>query len=157
MSEENEVVVEGRFGEVRVLPSKALFFPQGILGFEEAKGFALTEFSSPKMNEHFRLLQSLDNASLSFITLPVGIDNSIIEEADILKISEEIGVSAEHILITLIASPAKVDGMMRVSVNAKAPIIIDAENRLACQYVFSHDKYAMKHDISAMFARKNVA
>lgn len=150
--EDKEVTVEGRFGAVTANVSKALYFPHGVLGFEEAKGFVLTEFPTPKMNEHFRLLQSLDKGELSFIAMPMGLENGVIASEDLTKACDEIGVVAEKVIVALIASPVKVDGVMQVTVNAKAPILIDAETRMGCQFVFSHDKYDMKHDVSAVIA-----
>src|SRR5690554_4772706 len=69
--------IETRFGQVRVYRNQPIIFPTGMLGMPEKNQFCLTTLPSPKM-ARFKLLQSLEDDTLSFLTLPVDVANPIL-------------------------------------------------------------------------------
>ncbi len=75
-------VMQTRFGEVTIYRTNPLVFPNGMLGLPDKFEYCLTKLPSEKL-ARFKLLQSLDDAELSFITLPVDVDNKIIERKDV--------------------------------------------------------------------------
>ena len=141
------VKVESRFGEVEVDVNKAILFPVGLLGMPDKHHFALTDFPSKAM-EQFKLLQSLDEANLSFITLPIQPENAIIAYADIQAAAKDMEIPMEDIGIVLIVSVHRGINGVQLSVNARAPIFFDAERRAAAQYVFTSNKYKIQHFIT---------
>ncbi len=83
--------IKSRFGEVTVDTGKALHFPRGLLGMPGKSRFALASFPNPKMQQ-FMLLQSLDDAALSFIALPLEMKNAILAEADLKAACRELQI-----------------------------------------------------------------
>src|SRR5262245_19028456 len=80
--------IQSRFGEITVDTNKTLMFPRGLLGMSDKLRFVLANFPSERMQQ-FTLLQSLDDKTLSFITLPVPLENPIITRQDIHEACQE--------------------------------------------------------------------
>lgn len=140
-------IMHTRFGEVMVDVSKAVHFPKGLLGMPDRMHFILANFPSEKMQQ-FKLLQSLDEIALSFITLPLDLANPIIEEADALGACADLDILPENLAMLLIVSVHRTPEAVRISANARAPVLIDATRKSGAQYVFQHDKYKVQHLIS---------
>lgn len=139
--------VETRFGKVSISRENPIVFPRGLLGMPDKFNFCITELPMEKFRQ-FKLLQCIDDTQLSFITLPVDVSNNIIEEVDVNKACEELEVKTDDLAILLIVSVHRSQQAVRLSVNARAPLFIDAPRRLAAQYVFSSDKYKVQHMIT---------
>lgn len=136
-------IIETRFGTVSVQKSKAIVFPAGILGMPDRYNFCVTEMPSEKLQQ-FKLLQSLDDTGLSFITLPLGVDNPIIDRADIEEACTDLGFDAQETALLLIVSVHRSPQSVKLSVNARAPLIVDASRRMAVQHVFHNEKYKVQ-------------
>lgn len=138
------ITIKTRFGEVTVDTTKTVLFPRGLLGMPDKPRYAIASFPSTKMAQ-FKLLQSLDDHSLSFITLPLEIENSIISAADIRSAAADMQIKEESLAILLIVSVHRSPDQVKLSVNARAPIFIDAERRVGVQHVFQNDSYKVQH------------
>jgi flagellar assembly factor FliW len=136
--------IKTRFGDVSVDTSKAVMFPHGLLGMPNRFHFVLTNFPNPKMQQ-FMLLQSLDDHNLSFITLPLATDNAIISAEDIKLACRDMQIEHSNAAILLIVSVHRALDSVRLSVNARAPLLIDAGQKVGAQYVFQHDRYKLQH------------
>lgn len=139
--------VESRFGTVKVDMNKAILFPVGILGMPDKHHFVLTEFPNEKLRQ-FKLLQSLDDHELSFITLPLELDNGIVEREDIENACRDMEIPAEDVAMVLLVSVHRGMTNVQLSVNARAPIFIDTTRQAAAQYVFTSSKYRVQHFIT---------
>ncbi len=136
--------IKSRFGDIVIDTEKTLVFPRGMLGMPDKFNFVLAPFPSPKMQQ-FMLLQSLDDLALSFITLPVDMENAIISEGDLRSAQNDLQIGEESLAILLIVSVHRGLEKITLSVNARAPIFIDAERKTGAQYVFQQDKYNVQH------------
>lgn len=141
-------VVNTRFGKVTVFRKNPVVFPNGLLGMPDKFEFCLTKFPSEKL-ARFKLLQSLDDLELSFITLPVEMDNAIIDKADIQAACKDLEIRQEDLSLLLIVTVHRTSSAVRLSVNARAPIFINTPRRIATQYVFHSNKYQIQHMITA--------
>ena len=139
--------VNTRFGEIKVDVAKAILFPVGVLGMPDKHHFVLTDFPNPKLGQ-FKLLQSLDDETLSFITLPVELDNNIIATEDMIAAAKDMEIPTKDLGAVLIVSVHRGLTSVQLSVNARAPIFFDAERRAAAQYVFTSNKYKIQHFIT---------
>lgn len=137
-------VIKSRFGEISVDTGKALTFPRGLLGMPERFNFILANFPSPKMQQ-FKLLQSLEDAALSFITLPTELQNSIVARADISAACRDLQINEQSLALLFIVSVHRTPEQVKLSVNARAPLLIDAERKTGIQYVFQNDDYKVQH------------
>lgn len=139
--------IESRFGAITVDKAKAILFPVGILGMPDKHNFVLTDFPNPKLQQ-FKLLQSLDDHELSFITLPVELDNSILDRADVDTARRDMEIEPADMAVVLIVSVHRGMTNVQLSVNARAPIFIDTRRQAAAQYVFTSSKYKVQHFIT---------
>jgi len=139
--------METRFGRVTVYPQQPIVFPSGVLGLPERQNYCLTRFPSEKM-ARFKLLQSLDDSQLSFITLPVDLVNPLIEQADLEQAARDLEIDPASLAILLVVTVHRESGVAKLSVNARAPILIHANRRLATQYVFPNTKYLIRQPLA---------
>lgn len=134
-------VISSRFGEVTVDLEKRINFPFGIVGLPQSLNFIITDMPQ-KSGSRFKLLQSLEDETFSFVVLPVDLQNSFIEKEDLTEMCDALNIAQENLLILLITSVRKnLDGTSSVSINARAPIAIDSQDKAGIQYVFPHNKY----------------
>lgn len=136
--------IKSRFGDIVVDTDKAVLFPRGLLGIPDKSQFMLASFPSPKMQQ-FMLLQSLEDPNLSFITLPLDFNNSMIEADDLRAACRDLQIEESDVAILLIVLVHRGLDQVRLSVNLRAPILVDAKRRKGSQYVFIQDHYKVQH------------
>lgn len=139
--------VETRFGKVTISRANPIMFPSGLLGMPDKLSYALAKFPSAKF-DRFKLLQSLDDDTLGFITLPLDVQNGIIARDDLLQAASDLSIPEQHLGVLLIVSVHRETSGVRLSVNARAPVLMHAEKRTAYQYVFASNKYNIRHPIA---------
>lgn len=141
------------FGEIEVEENKLLTFDSGIIGFEELKNYMLIH-ESDKEEKSILWLQSIDEPDLA---LPVVSPllffceyNPLIED-ELLKPLGDMDHESTLVFVTLTV-PKDVKEM---SVNLKAPLVINAKTRKACQIIVEDEKYAVKHPVYDMLSSLN--
>lgn len=139
--------METRFGKVTVYRRNPIIFPNGVLGMPDKFQFCLTDFPIEKL-ARFKLLQSLEDAQLSFITLPLDIDNTVVERADLEQAARDLEIPLDQMAVLLIVSVHRETTGIKMSVNARAPILMHVARRVAQQYVFGSSKYDIRHLIT---------
>ena len=136
--------IASRFGDITVDTDKAILFQCGLLGMPDKRRYVLAKFPSPKMQQ-FTMLQSLDDVGLSFITLPLELRNSILAEADVREACRELQIAETSLALLLIVTVHRGASQVKVSVNARAPLFIDAERKTGVQHVLPQDHYKVQH------------
>lgn len=139
--------VESRFGRITINPAQSLFFPTGLLGMPGKMEFCLARFPSEKY-ARFSILQSVEDTGLAFITLPLALENPIIEQEDIAQAAADLSLPLDDILPLLIVSVHRDSGGAQITVNARAPLLVRVSLRLGAQYVFPHTKYEIRQPLS---------
>jgi flagellar assembly factor FliW len=139
--------IESRFGRVTIYPRQQIIFPNGMLGMPDKARFCLSHFPSEKM-ARFKLLQSIDDLSLSFITLPVDITNPIIEREDLEQAARDLEMPIDDLAVLLIVTVHRESGVAKLTVNGRAPVLMHIERRVAAQYVFPNTKYLIRQPLS---------
>ncbi|MGA2269377.1 MAG: flagellar assembly protein FliW [Bryobacteraceae bacterium] len=133
------------FGRISYQPEWAIEFPSGLPGFEDRRRFAALKFdeSAPLV-----FLQSLENPSLCFITLPI----LAVDPQYRLAVSDEdlghLGLSPERqprigqdvLCLTVIS--IREDGP---TANLLAPIVVNLRNLKAVQAVAPESEYPLQH------------
>ena len=61
---------------------------------------------------------------------------------------KELGMAVENLVVLLMVTVQRTPST-RITVNARAPLLIDSSARLAAQYVFPSDRYQVQHLITA--------
>lgn len=140
------LVIESRFGTLTIAPHATMMFPQGLLGFSDCRDFALADLPNSK-HPQFKALQCLTDPSLAFLVAPLPSESSAIEQVDVDEACQSLDIAAEDLAIVLIVTVRRDDEGAHVSVNLRAPILIDARRRIARQYVLPNSKYEIRHKL----------
>ncbi len=139
--------IKSRFGEIEVNSKQAICFTHGLLGIPGTVNFCLTDLPESE-SDQFRLLQCLDDHDLSFIVVPSQYDNQLLKTHDIDEACKVLDIKQENLLILFIVSVHEKGKERRLSVNAKAPVLIDVDQKTATQYVLQNSTYQIQHMIS---------
>ncbi len=132
------------FGEIVVDETKLITFINGIVGFPELKDFLLIHDSEG--NGNVRWLQSVQEPAFAMPVIdPLHImaDYNPSIEDELLKPLGEMNVENMLVLVT-ITVPREIEKM---SVNLKAPLVINGSNLKASQIIVEEDKYEVKYPI----------
>lgn len=135
------------FGEIEVAEEKIITFPNGIIGFPDMTRFTLIYDEEQGTGAGIRWLQSLDEAAFA---LPV-MDPLIVKAdynpnvEDELLISN-IGEVSEDNLLALVTVSVPSD-ITQMTVNLQGPIIINVDERKACQVIVDGELYPVKYPI----------
>lgn len=139
--------VTSRFGKFKVDLSKSIYFPKGLLGFVPELHFSLINFPKPELDQ-FKVLQCINDQSISLPVIPASYDNPFIEAKDMEELIKVAEVDKENLLLLFIAtSTKKPNGVYDVYINSKAPIIIDSKLQVGIQHVFTSNKYSVRQAI----------
>jgi flagellar assembly factor FliW len=133
-----------RFGEVKFDEAKAIAFPNGILGMPNQRRFFVAAIPDKKFDK-FQVLQSLDDTDVSFAVLPLTSIGNLIDEEDLGEVRQVLEMDEKDTLVMLIVSIQKTPSGARLSVNLRAPLFIDVNNKSAYQIVLANSKYPVQH------------
>ena len=138
-------IVTTRFGEIAIDESKIIDMRGGILGFEHLKKYVLHIKDD---NNPFWWLQSLDDGAIAFVVInpysakadyePMISDNDV----KLLEIEEAEDVVLLAIL-TIFQNP------FSVSMNLRAPLVINAKKKIAKQIVLEDVTYPVQYYLTA--------
>jgi flagellar assembly factor FliW len=140
------IVLQTRFGEMTVDPEAVLHLPRGLMGFSNLHDFALAALPSERYGR-FQVLQSLEAPEVSFIVLPYQPSDALIAEEDLAAAYQVLGVAPEQGAILLIVSIRKSGEAAAVSVNLRAPLLLDPKRRVGWQHVLPNPEYSVRHTL----------
>jgi len=132
------------FGEIEVDKDKILTFKEGLPGFENIKKYSI--LYNQDTESPFRWLQSVDEPKLAFAL----VDPFQIKKDYCIDISDEVLASlgiikAEEVLVySVVVVP---EDISKMSMNLRAPVIINTGNNRGAQIVLDTDKYTVRHYI----------
>jgi len=131
-----------RFGEIDIDEKERINFPQGLYGFKSEKEFVLLATDETP----FFWLQSVANPELAFIvTEPWGFCSNY--EFDLKKeVQNELNVTSKDdvMVINMVVIP---DDPQEMTMNLKAPVIINRKERLGKQIILDDERYAVKYKL----------
>lgn len=134
------------FGEVDIEESKIIYFPQGIVGFPELTKFALIHDAEKEGVCAVRWLQSLQEPAFAMPVMdPLAVkpDYNPEVEDELLKPLGELNPEEILVLVTLTVP----HDLTKMTVNLQAPIIVNAEEKKACQIIVDSEKYPVRFPI----------
>ncbi len=143
----NTLIIETRFGEMAFERDNAMYLPRGLFGYADHHNFGLADLPDPKL-EQFKMMQSLTDPDLSFIVAPLAMDGDTIDGADIDSACEILSVARENAAILLIVATRKIGMETQISVNLRAPVIVDVISQTGWQHVLNNSRYQVRHVIT---------
>lgn len=132
------------FGEIEVDEDKKITFVQGIIGFPDLKDFLLIHDSDSKGG--IRWMQSIQEPNFAMPVidpLTVCPDYNPSIEDELLKPMGDISEENTLVLVTITVP----HDITKMTVNLKAPIVINGENRKANQIITDDEQYSVKFPI----------
>ena len=128
-----------RFGDYEVPAERLLTFPQGLIGFREARRFVLLDASRP--GSPFRCLVCLDEPELGFVVCdPVALWPAY--AADLPP--PEQGRAEDVAILALVTVPSNA---LEMTANLMAPLVVDCQTRTGHQCVLDTGRYSTRHPL----------
>ena len=143
--EQAQVFETAQLGEVVLDPKCMVDFPDGIPGFEQYKKYVIVTIDK---YVPFQWLQSLEEPHLSFpIIKPILLYPEyapFIAQEELCTIRLESFEEADVYFITTVGAEPQ-----DVSVNMRAPLLLNREARLGKQCILADRSYSLKHPLVA--------
>ena len=130
--------INKQFGEMEFEEKHVVYFPEGLIGFEEFKKFLIINDES---SEPFRWLVSLEDEEIAF---PI-IDPELVLE----------GYAQKYLFInnvTLFSVVSIKSDMALSTVNLRSPLVIDSSDRNGKQLVLDEDELQVRAPLSQLAA-----
>jgi flagellar assembly factor FliW len=143
---ERELLVKTRFGEVAVQPDAVIEMAQGPLGFTHHRRFVLVPLPNPKL-QHFKLLQSLSDPEVSFVVTSLKPESGLIALSDIEEGCIASGFQADEAVVLLIVTVRQEPTRIAMTVNLRAPVVLDTGRCAARQVVLANADYPVRHPL----------
>jgi len=140
------IVLQTRFGEMSVDPDAVLRLPRGLMGFAGLSDYAVATLPAERYGR-FRILQSLQSPDVSFVVLPYEPTDALIAEQDLSQAFDSLGITPGEAATLLIVSIRKQGEHTSVSVNLRAPVVVDLKRRMAWQHVLANPEYSVRHTL----------
>lgn len=141
------------FGEVAIKEEDILDFEEGLPGFENMHKFGIirnTDRESP-----FIWIQSMEDAKLAFAM----VDPFAIKKDYDFELKEDsagrLGIE-EASQVAVYAIVLVPEDIKKISMNLKAPVIINTTNNKAAQIILDTDKYTVRHLIMDELQKREV-
>ena len=147
------IIKTTHFGEIEILEENILDFEEGILGFEDIHKFGVINSEDPE--SPFCWIQAIEKPELAFALVdPFAIrkdyDFELNEESvSALGIDEPSQVAVYSIVVVP-------EDVKRISMNLKAPIIVNTNNKKAAQIILNSEKYTVRHFIMDELQKQEV-
>lgn len=134
------------FGEVEITEDKIITFPGGIIGFPELKRFTLLHDEERGVSAGIRWLQSLEEPAFAMPVMdPLVVKPDYNPEVDDELLSGIGQLTADNLLV-LVTVKVPSD-LTQMSVNLQGPVIINVDERRACQIILDTDTYPVRFPI----------
>lgn len=143
------------FGEVDLPEEKIVTFDRGIIGFEDLKRYTIL-YDCEKEETNISWLQSVEEPDFAMpIIKPwlVKEDYNPVVEDELLNGLGELTEENLVILLTMNVPP----DLTQMSVNLKAPIIINSDTRKGAQIVVENQDYVIKYRVYDILKNKKEA
>lgn len=134
------------FGTIDIGEEKIIHFDNGLLGFEEYKDYTILYDIDEGEKSFFSWLQSVDEKGLAFpVVNPLSVDedyNPTVEDELLKSLGD---ITPENMIVLLLATIPK--DVKEASVNMRAPLVINSDNRKGMQIIVENKEYEIKHKI----------
>lgn len=134
------------FGEIEISDDKIIYFEKGIIGFPDLKRFTLLHDEEKGTSAGIRFLQSIEEPGFA---LPV-MDPLIVKQDYDPEVDDELlkgmGQLTDENILVLVTVTVPSD-LTKMTVNLQGPIIINVDERKACQLIVEGGSYPVKFPI----------
>lgn len=134
------------FGEVEISDDKIITFEKGIIGFPDMKRFTLLHDEEKGTSAGIRFLQSIDEPGFAMPVMdPLVVKSDYDPEVDDELLKGMGSLTDENILVLVTVTVPS--DLTKMSVNLQGPLVINVDERKACQLIVEGDAYPVKFPI----------
>lgn len=140
------------FGEVDLPEEKIITFDRGLIGLENYKKFTIL-YDCEKEETNISWFQSVDDAAFAMPVIKpwlVKEDYNPVVEDELLQ---GLGELTEENLVILLTMNVPSD-LKQMSVNLKAPLIINSDTRKGAQIIVENQDYEVKYKVYDILRNK---
>lgn len=144
------------FGEINLSEEKIITLDRGLMGFEEYKRYTILFDCEKEEGTNIMWFQSVDNESLALPMinpLLVKEDYNPVVEDELLK---GLGEMKEENLVILLTMTVPAE-LKEMSVNLKAPVVINSDTRKGAQIIVENKDYEVKYKVYDILKAKKEA
>jgi flagellar assembly factor FliW len=139
------LISSDRFGDLEVAEERVLMFPEGLLGFPDARRFAMVDSHDTGM---YFWLQSVDDPALAFLSV---VPWAFFPEYTVeLPDAEEkaLGIrSEEDVLVLCLLTVQRDRGL--ITANLLGPLVVNTVDRVGRQVVLAESGYPVRAPLAA--------
>lgn len=144
---EEKLIYQTAYGEIELQEDKLLSFQDGIIGFSNCTVFGLASHPAAA-NSPILILQCVNDPSVNFAVVDstsLNFEYSAEDKAEALKSS---GVaSKDAIMMFILRTNENESGDKIITANVKAPIVLDASNKVAKQVILNNKTLSTQQEI----------
>lgn len=142
------------FGEININSESIIKFENGIPGFEKARNFIIID--SEDGESPFKWLQCIDIPELALAVInPFFVRKDYdLELSDETVKGLEIKDESDVRVYSIVVVP---EDITKMTMNLKAPLIVNSQNRMGEQIILDTDKYSVRHYILDEIRKQEVA
>ncbi|PYG89115.1 flagellar assembly factor FliW [Ruminiclostridium sufflavum DSM 19573] len=138
------IVETKHFGKIEMKEENIVVFEEGIPGFEDIHRYGIINNEDPE--SPFCWIQAMEKQELAFALV----------DPFAIKKDYDFELNDENVAALGIEEPSQVEvyavvvvpeDVSKISMNLKAPVIINKKNKKAAQVVLNSDKYTVRHFI----------
>lgn len=134
------------FGEIEISEDKIIVFEKGIIGFPDLKRFTLLHDEERGTSAGIRFLQSLDEFGFAMPVMDPLVVKSDYDPTVEDELLADMGSLSDENILVLVTVTVPSD-LTKMTVNLQGPIIINVEERKACQLIVEGSTYPVKFPI----------
>ena len=144
---EEKLVYQTSYGEIELQEDKLVSFSDGIIGFSNCTVFGLASHPAA-VNSPILILQCVNDPTVNFAVVDsssIKFEYSEEDKAEALKSS---GVSSsDAIMMFILRTNESETGDKIITANVKAPIVLDASNKVAKQVILNNKELNTQQEI----------
>lgn len=140
-------LVESRYGPITFTAEQVVTMERPVLGFPHLTRFGMAHLPGHQ-GRNLLLLQSLEDASVSFPCLALDLVNPMIEQADIQSVYDSLEIpAADGAVLCILTARQNETGQTEVTANLRAPVFVDSMRQIAWQMVLTDARYPIRHAV----------
>ena len=145
--------IDTRFGRIRFDRRRDISMPRGMPGFPGIHLYGIAGLPDPRFAQ-FLVLQSLERPTLSFLLLPEASPDLRIEPEHRSAAARDLGIAEDDLALAFVVAIRKAHDGAEISVNLRAPLLVDVPHRSAWQHILPYGDYSVRHLINREGSRE---
>lgn len=144
---EEKLIFETAYGDIELQEEKLVSFSDGLVGFSNCTVFGLASHPAAK-NSPILILQCVNDPTVNFAVVDsssLSFEYSAEDMAEAMKSANT--SSKDAIMLFILRTNENEAGEKTITANVKAPIVLDATNKVAKQVILNNRELSTQFEI----------